>query len=386
MNDQMDGKQLSSLRVATALCGDIAEDPESIVKYGTFFEALGKRFSLKAVYNAKLKGLQRIKNIIFVWHPNQKKWRARADKNPDGFIVRSRQAARWVKDLEGQVDFLLQLGVLFDSGWENSPLPRLIYTDYTASMSASRPAAGRSPFSGKTLYRWLELERRAMQKAVHICVRSSAVRDSLIRDYVFPSERISVVGGGVNLPHLPNIPLKPINRTPTVLFIGTDFYRKGGDLVLNAFAYARASIPNAQLIFVSQDSVPSSYPRRGVKFLAPIWDRESFLDLYCQADILIQPSRLETWGDVILEAMAYGLPCIGVLGQPMEEIIRNEETGLLVPPERVDSLTEALIRLLRQPLLSRQMGEAGRRLVAREFTWDRVVGRIAPIIEATVLR
>ena len=68
----------------------------------------------------------------------------------------------------------------------------------------------------------------------------------------------------------------------------------------------------------------------------------------------------------------------------MEEIIRNEDTGLLVPPERIDSLADALICLLKQPQLSRKMGEAGRSLVARDFTWSRVVDRIASIVGSSI--
>lgn len=380
----MNDVQLSSSRVIVALCGDMILDSESIVKYGTFIEAFQHRFPVTDVYNAKLHGLQRLKNAFFVWHPSIKEWRARADKNPDGFVARSRQAARWIWSLRDRADLILQLGVLFDAGWDNNPLPRLIYTDYTASMSARRPAAGRSPFRGKALYRWLEMERNAFQSASHICVRSEFVKNSLVKDYSLSSERITVVGGGVNLSDLPSLSPRPANRMPTVLFIGTDFYRKGGDLVLNAFALARKSVPDAQLIFVSQGPIPASFPRNGVRLMQPLWERERFLGLYSQADVLILPSRLETWGDVLLEAMAYGLPCIGVTGQPMEEIIRDGETGLLVPPEQVDALAEALIRLLKQPELSRKMGEAGHDLISREYTWNSVVDRIAPFVDSSV--
>lgn len=92
------------------------------------------------------------------------------------------------------------------------------------------------------------------------------------------------------------------------------------------------------------------------------------------------PSRLETWGDVLLEAMAYGLPCIGVTGQSMTEIIRDGETGLLVPPEDVAALSESFIKLLKDGELRNRMGQAGRLLVENEFTWDQVVERLSSMI------
>ncbi len=369
-------------RIMVALCGDMMHDPESIVKYGVFLEALRQRFPISAIYDAKLHGTQLLVNAVSVWHPDLDTWRARTHKSVDGFIRRSRGASRQARILEGQVDLIVQLGVLFDAGWNNNPLPRVVYTDYTASMSANHPEAGRSPFHGTALDRWLELERSAMERAAHICVRSAAVKKSLLEDYSLPSDHITVVGGGLNLHKLPDLQPRPVGRAPTALFIGTDFYRKGGDLVLKAFALARKSVPDAQIIFLSAGPIPARLALDGVKILLPIWDRERFLDLYSQADVLILPSRLETWGDVILEAMAFGLPCIGVTGQPMEEIIRHGETGFLVHPEQVDTLAESLICLFTQHELREKMGMAGRDLVAREFTWERVVDRMAPILES----
>ena len=368
-------------RVLVALCGDMRKDPESIVKYGEFLAALHRKIPVIDVYNAKPHSWQRLINAVPVWHPNLKKWSERANKNPRAFILRSRKMEHWIGDFRNRWDLVLQLGVLFDSGWNYSSLPCVIYTDYTAQMSARQPLAGRSPFRGSKLDRWIELERHALQQAAHVCVRSEMVRKSLLEDYGLPAEHVTVIGGGVNLDTLPELTKRPLNRPPTALFIGLEFYRKGGDLVLKAFAQARAVVPDAQLLFVTNDAIPSDLPREGVKVISSIWDRKEFLELYSMADVLVSPSRLETWGDVILEAMAFGLPCIGVTGQAMEEIIRNGETGLLIPPEDVTALADAFTWIIQQPLLCRQMGQEGRHIIAEEFTWNDVVNRLMPILE-----
>ena len=374
---------ISAPRVLVALCGDMRKDRESIVKYGEFLAALDRRIPVIDVYNAKLHSLQRLINAIPVWHPNLKKWSERANKNPRAFILRSRKMEHWIGNFQNRWDLILQLGVLFDSGWNHSSLPRVIYTDYTAQMSARQPSAGRSPFRGSKLDRWIELECHALQQASHVCVQSELVRKSLLEDYGLPAEHVTVIGGGVNLGSLPELTKRPLNRPPTALFIGLEFYRKGGDLVLKAFAQARAVVPDAQLLFVTNDAIPSNLPRKGVKVISSIWDRKEFLKLYSMADVLVSPSRLETWGDVILEAMAFGLPCIGVIGQAMEEIIRNGETGLLIPPEDVTALADAFIRIFQHPLLCRQMGQEGRHIIAEEFTWNNVVNRLMPILESS---
>ncbi len=107
---------------------------------------------------------------------------------------------------------------------------------------------------------------------------------------------------------------------------------------------------------------------------------------YRRADIFVLPSRLETWGDVLLEAMAFGMPCVGVRGQAMEDIIQHEVTGLLVDQSQTNDLAGALIRLLSQPGMRQRMGQTARSLVEKEFTWDRVVDRLEPALMAAFHR
>lgn len=376
----------TALRVLVVLDGDIAQDPEMHIKYNTFLKALDRRISVVGVCNVKLRGFQRLWTAVMVWHPNIRIWRERALKNVLAFVFRSRKAANWIRSMQEQADVVVQLGVLFNAGWDGIRLPIIIYTDYTAQLSARRKDAGRSPLRGAEFLRWLELERQAMKRAENVCVRSQLVYKSIVEDYKIPSEQVSIIGGGVNLEHLPNPAALSQNRNPTILFIGLDFYRKGGDLVLNAFSKALLSVSNAQLLFVTKKVISDGIPIKSVKIIPPIWNREEFIQLYDQADIFVLASRLETWGDVLLEAMAYGLPCIGVKGQSMEEIIRHRETGILVPPEDVNALAAAFIELLKDEELRHQMGQAGYRLVANEFLWDHVADRLVPLINNAVER
>jgi len=114
----------------------------------------------------------------------------------------------------------------------------------------------------------------------------------------------------------------------------------------------------------------------GVEVLPPNWNRSAIRDYYRSADILVLPSRLETWGDVLLEAMAFELPCVGVAGEAMHEIIEHEVSGLITPPEDKDALAAALLCLLRDPALRRRYGEAGRQRVETLFSWDIVSNKI----------
>jgi glycosyltransferase involved in cell wall biosynthesis len=118
----------------------------------------------------------------------------------------------------------------------------------------------------------------------------------------------------------------------------------------------------------------------GVEIIPPTWDRAAIAGLYEQADIFVLPSRLETWGDVLLEAMAYGMPCVGVRGQVMEEIIGHAVDGWLVDPEDPVALAKGIARLVDEERFRLQCGQSARAKVERQFTWDIVAGRIAGVI------
>jgi glycosyltransferase involved in cell wall biosynthesis len=224
----------------------------------------------------------------------------------------------------------------------------------------------------------MALEQGVYAGAAAICARSRQVGESLAADYGVPEEKIRVVGGGVNFPALPALAPRPAHAPLTILFIGKEFRRKGGDLLVEAFASLRADHPDLRLKLVTAGPVT---PAPGVEVIAPTWDREAIGNLYRQADLFVLPSRLETWGDVLLEAMAFGVPCVGVSGQAMEEIIDPGVTGWLVEPENPAALADGIRRFVEDEAFRLGCGDAARARVEREFTWDRVARAVAGVIE-----
>ena len=92
------------------------------------------------------------------------------------------------------------------------------------------------------------------------------------------------------------------------------------------------------------------------------------------------PSRTDSFGIVFLEAWANGLPVVAAAAGGVPEVVRHGETGLLVPFGDLDRLTGALLALLSDPARARAMGEAGRPLVERGYTWD---DRFATLLDRT---
>jgi glycosyltransferase involved in cell wall biosynthesis len=364
------------LRVVGVLVGELAGSAGLRTKYGLFFDELAQRFRLVDVYNADLSGFPRLMGALRSFHPQRRLWRERFRKSPDAFRARSSEISRRLRRLSGSADLILQVGGLLDARWDDLPMPSVIYTDHTASLTAQTAMAYHSARPAQQREQWLQLERQAYHRAAHICTRGRRVREALIQDYGLPPSRVTAIGGGVNLAALPERVTRPAGTPPTALFIGMEFYRKGGDILLQAFAQARAQVPEARLVCLTADSIPAHLPLAGVEVVRPTWDRTVISALYRQADVFVLPSRLETWGDVLLEAMAFELPCIGVTGQMMEDIILEEETGLLVSPHNAAALAAAVVRVFTDTTLARRWGQAGRRRLESEFTWERVVDRL----------
>jgi glycosyltransferase involved in cell wall biosynthesis len=107
-----------------------------------------------------------------------------------------------------------------------------------------------------------------------------------------------------------------------------------------------------------------------ISFLGECSERESLAARYA-AELFVLPStnRAEALGIVQLEAMACGMPVICTeLGTGTSYVNRNEETGLVVPPNDPQALAAAINRLLADPALRAQMGSQGRERVQEEFS------------------
>jgi glycosyltransferase involved in cell wall biosynthesis len=260
-----------------------------------------------------------------------------------------------------------------------SGLPYALYLDFTFALT-EREWPDRAPMSRFEVPLWLRQETKTYNGAAAIFCRSQHLANSLRDDYGVDMRKVHVVGAGVNIA-LPDVGSLPTREQPRVLFIGSDFRRKGGDIVLDAWREVQRRVPDATLTMIgpTPDTLPANVETNGGR-----WDPMTIIRELRRASLFVMPSRCETWGDVFLEAMAYALPCIGSTNDAMPEIIDDGRTGYVVPSDDPVALAERICELLLDPEKAAAFGLAGRQRVEQRYLWDDVAEQMISVMQATL--
>lgn len=126
---------------------------------------------------------------------------------------------------------------------------------------------------------------------------------------------------------------------------------------------------------------------KNVKFVSSKVNNELALE-YQESKVIVLPSitESESFGIVLIEAMACKKPVIGSNIGGIPHVIDNDENGLLVPPKDPEALAKAIIKILKEPLLAKKMGENGYKKVKENFIWDMQIEKTKKIIEESLGR
>lgn len=126
------------------------------------------------------------------------------------------------------------------------------------------------------------------------------------------------------------------------------------------------------------DKLRAIKPREKIIFHGSI-PHEAVIGYYKDADIFLYPSREESFGLVVAEAMATGLPVISSKAGAIPEVVEDGKTGILVEPEEPGRFADAVEFLISHPDTMRQMGMQGIRRVNERFTWEKTAERLEQI-------
>jgi glycosyltransferase involved in cell wall biosynthesis len=186
-------------------------------------------------------------------------------------------------------------------------------------------------------------------------------------------------------------------EAPLVLAVGRLVRKKGFEYLIDAMALLAGSAPAAVLVIAGGGDLEPELRARAtraglggrVHFPGPV-DHADVARLLAAADVVAVPSVRDDYGNVdglpnvVLEAMASGTPVVASRTGGIGDVVRDGETGRLVPERDVRALADALAAWLRSPAERTAVGLRARRAVQAQFLWTRVAERFEAAYDRAV--
>jgi glycosyltransferase involved in cell wall biosynthesis len=284
--------------------------------------------------------------------------------------LKARRLIQNQNKLTGHPDLYLfhtQVISLLSAGWLRDKVPVIISLDATP---LNYDLVGKA-YGHRTNNLIMEkfkfwLNRRVFHKANYLITWSEWARQSLINDYGVASSRVEVIPPGTDLEfwqrNLVNHPVQNQGKL-IILFVGSDFERKGGQLLYNVFRknftdryelhlVTKSKVTAGDGVFVYPNIQPNSY---------------ALQELYSKASVFVLPTRGDCLPVAITEAMAAGLPIISTRVGAIEEAVSEGENGYLIPPDDENALTCILERLANSPEIRNTLGTNSRKRAEKYF-------------------
>lgn len=211
-------------------------------------------------------------------------------------------------------------------------------------------------------------------------------------------DAIKVVPPGINFSSFEELPEKGQFKNKNgieknqkiILYLGRIHKIKGIGLLLKSFSKVLNCYNNVNLIIVGPDDgyLPNMLNladnlkiTNKVIFTGPLYEMDK-LEVYVDADIFVLPSKYESFGNVILEAMACGTPVIITEKSVIADLLLDK---VIVVKHDEFSLTTEILRLLNDESLSLKLGDKGKKFVGEEFSWNNIVKKVEKLYR-TVIR
>lgn len=306
--------------------------------------------------------------------------RSKADtlfqKNGREFIAKSKRFERAIQQSGYCPDLIFHIFNSFSPVWQSDEIPYVLYLDYTMALSEKQQLAWAYFLNQRDRDSWFACENRLFQQAKYLFCKSQIVKKSLIEDYQISPDKVFVVGGSGDF-------LEPYEGekkfgSRQLLFNGSDFQRKGGDLVLAAFKEVREVLPDAKLVVVGKKLMT---PQEGVENPGHV-SRSTLKDLFLNSDLVIAPAQCDPFPRFVLEAMNYGVPCIVSNQDAMPEIVNHGMNGVVLDELTVGDLASTIVHLLSQPDQLVTLSQAARQKIKTQLNWDTVAKKIVNVLAA----
>jgi glycosyltransferase involved in cell wall biosynthesis len=219
--------------------------------------------------------------------------------------------------------------------------------------------------------------RKVLNGADHITATSQLLKEVTEKLAGDVTEKLTVIPFGVRVPEA----VTPISTSNSVrlCFIKAHRRKYGPEILLQALAKARKSVPNLTLTMAGEGELTSDLHKLTaelgltdmVEFVGFI-DNKKVYDLIRDHHFMVMPSTMdsESFGVAVLEAGACGRAVVASEVGGVPEVVVDSRTGLLVPPGDVEALSRAIVKLARDVELCRRMGEEGYLYVSETYDWE----------------
>ena len=280
------------------------------------------------------------------------------------------QKSRDISVYNTQVPASFTLGLV---GWN----PIVLCMDITPRQYDTMAAEYHHRPDRNPLVRWFKhrVNYRLLHKAARILPWSSWVKGSLVDDYGIDPTKIEILPPGVDLDTWKPGSV-PQNDRVRILFVGGDFYRKGGDLLLEAFRTLPPGM--AELVLVTRSEIPLGEGISVYNHLQP--NSLELIELYQSCDVFVLPTKAEAFGIAAVEASAAGLPVVATRVGGLPDIVLDGESGYLVPAKDGRSLAERLTLLVSDSTRRHSFGHRSRQHAQSHFDARKNAERMTAIL------
>ncbi|MCJ7819506.1 MAG: glycosyltransferase [Syntrophales bacterium] len=234
---------------------------------------------------------------------------------------------------------------------------------------------------------WRQHERLLWPLMDHLLCNTAALKTELTQRYGIPPAKITVILNGVDTEFYGPGPAGPRANPQVILSVARLVPDKDHDTLIAAFGQVSAAFPQAELWLLGDGPRRAAIEALAARTLPPgrvrFWpgqpDIRPFLH---QACLLVLSSRYEALPNVVLEAMAAGLPVAATRVGGLPELVVPGRTGWLVPPGDAPALAAAMSQALGDADLREALGRTGREIAVADFSLEAMTRRYETVLSS----